>query len=117
KLLPEPAQRLLFTEVAKGGGSEMQTPAIVRYLISQFPLVEGVGKAAHSITRPEDAANPHNWMSPTLGIRVTERTPQEVNQDKRRSRRERATSIRKLQRQRPKKAQIKSLYERYQQEP
>jgi hypothetical protein len=117
KLLPEGLQKALFTEVQGKNGPEMQTPALVRYGISQFPLVEGAGKAAHSITQPEAAANPHSWKSPVLGLRITERDPQQVVSDRKAAQRERVRIKAKERKQAPRKADVKSLYERYKQTP
>lgn len=117
-LLPESLKRQLFTETAaKDGSPEFQTPALVRYLASQFPLVESTGKAAKSITQPEDVSNPYNWLSPVAGVRVTERNAQQQRSDKRgaiANARETARRTRQQERKPTKKAKVDSLFERYQ---
>jgi len=112
KLLPDAVQKLLFSQGPKGS----EVPAIVRYGISQFPLVEGLGKSAVAITKPEDASNPYSPQSFFTGVRVTQRTKEQVRSDKRNAKRAAVNKARKERAQNPPKAKVKALYERYQQE-
>jgi hypothetical protein len=117
-LLPDALKQKLFTEtVDKQGKRQFETPALVRYLASQLPLSEATGKAAKSITRPADVANPYTWLSPVAGVRVTERDAKQELQDRKAAVNEARSVDRKQikQNRRPtSKARVDALFEQLQ---
>jgi hypothetical protein len=119
-LLPEGLKKQLFTEtIGPKGKPQFETPALVRYLASQLPLMEATGKAAQSIAQPENVSNPYSWLSPVAGVRVTERDNEQEIADRKGALSDARSLAKKQQKQNRKpagsasKAKVDSLFDRY----